>query len=158
MNRGLSSLAKVLLAAVTIGLCPIAGADDSVAVITSPDVAGYQLDRPTLQAIYLMRLRKWPDGTAIHVFVLPSSNPLHGRFAREKLGTYSYILQRTWDQQLFTGAGLAPEVVGSEAEMRDKVSRSKGAIGYVSAGASGQAGSASAVGGASSGERYVARD
>lgn len=111
-----------------------AWAEDSVAVITSPDRGEPALSRATLQAIYLMRVRQWPDGTPIRVYVLPESSEVHDRFAREKLGTYPYILRRAWDRLVFTGTGLAPEVVHSEEEMRQKVLSSKGAVGYLSAG------------------------
>ncbi|WP_199720492.1 substrate-binding domain-containing protein [Stagnimonas aquatica] len=109
-------------------------ASSSVTVITSPGLPAQDLSRATLQAIYLMRLRQWPDGTPIRVFVLPEGSQVHDHFAREKLGTYPYILQRTWDRLVFTGTGLAPEQVHSEDEMRQKVMSTKGAIGYLSAG------------------------
>lgn len=126
-----SALSGLLWALLCVGP---ARSDDSVEVITSPDRGDPALSRTALQAIYLMRVRQWPDGTPIRVFVLPESSELHDRFAREKLGTYPYILRRTWDRLVFTGTGLAPEVVPSEEEMRQKVMRSKGAIGYLSAG------------------------
>lgn len=113
--------------------CP-AAAEDTVQIITSPDLSGQEFSRPTLQAIFLMRVRRWPDGTPIRTFVMPESSPLHDRFAREKLGTYPYILRRNWDRLVFTGTGLAPEVVHSEEEMRQKVMSSKGAIGYLPTG------------------------
>jgi ABC-type phosphate transport system substrate-binding protein len=131
-KRLLASACSVLLWAL---LCAgPARAEDSVAVITSPDRDEPALSRAKLQAIYLMRVRQWPDGTPIRVFVLPESSAVHDRFAREKLGTYPYILRRAWDRLVFTGGGLAPEVVYSEEEMRQKVLNSKGAIGYLSVG------------------------
>lgn len=123
-----------ILLCLLIGAAPAAGAEDSVVVITSPDVRIQAPSRATLQAIYLMRLRQWPDGTPIQVFVLPESSEVHDHFAREKLGTYPYILRRAWDRLVFTGTGLAPVEVHSEDEMRQKVMAAKGAIGYLSAG------------------------
>lgn len=105
-----------------------------VQIITSPDRGNVQLDRQALLAIFLMRVRQWPDGTPVHVFVMPSHSAIHDRFAREQLGTYPYVLSRTWDRIVFTGTGLAPEVVNSDAEMRDKVANTPGAIGYRAAG------------------------
>jgi ABC-type phosphate transport system substrate-binding protein len=108
----------------------VALAGDTVQVIANADRAPLKLDRPVLQAIFLMRVREWPDGTPVRVFVMPTDSELHDRFARELLGTYPYVLNRTWDRMVFTGTGLAPAVVRSEQEMRDKVSKTPGAIGY----------------------------
>lgn len=123
-----------LWVAVALGLALTAPAraapQDAVQVITSPDRGNPQLDRPALLAIFLMRVRQWPDGTPVRVFVMPSHSAIHDRFAREQLGTYPYVLSRTWDRIVFTGTGLAPEVVHSEAEMREKVATTPGAIGY----------------------------
>ena len=79
-----------------------------------------------------MRLRAWPGGPPVRVFVLPDSDPLSDRFYREQLGMYSYVLRAAWDRMVFTGTGFAPTIVRSEEEMRERVSRTPGAIGYVS--------------------------
>lgn len=123
-------LVRVL--ALLLAFCLAGGARaESVEVITSPDRGDLQIDRPMLQAIYLMRVREWPDGKPVRVFVMPDSSDTHDRFTREKLGTYPYVLHRVWERMVFTGTGLAPETVRSEQEMRDKVKKTEGAIGYV---------------------------
>lgn len=90
-----------------------------------------RLDTVSLRAIFSVRVRSWPDGTPVKVFVLPDDHPLHQQFCREWLGTFPYVLRASWDRLVFTGTGIAPEVVGSEEEMRRKVARTRGAIGYV---------------------------
>lgn len=107
--------------------------DDPVAaeVIVSPSLATVPLDRSLLRAVFTMRLREWPDGTPVRVFVLPDDDPLSDRFYRERLGMYSYVLRRAWDRMVFTGTGFAPTVVSSEKEMIQRVRSTPGAIGYV---------------------------
>jgi hypothetical protein len=78
-----------------------------------------------------MRVREWPDGSPIRVFVLPDDNPLSDTFYRERLGMYSYVLRRAWDRMVFTGTGFAPTVVRSEQEMIERVRSTPGAIGFV---------------------------
>ena len=102
-----------------------------IEIVTSPDRAGVVLDRSLLRALFTMRIRQWPDGSAARVFVLPDDSPVHHRFCREILGTFPYVPRNTWDRGVFTGTGFAPERAGSEAEMLDKVRRTPGAIGYV---------------------------
>jgi ABC-type phosphate transport system substrate-binding protein len=104
----------------------------SVEIIVNPDVETVPLDRDLLRAIFTMRLRSWPDGPPVHVFVLPDNNPISDRFYRELLGMYSYVLRSAWDRMVYTGTGLAPTIVHSEKEMRERVLETPGAIGYVS--------------------------
>jgi ABC-type phosphate transport system substrate-binding protein len=101
-------------------------------IIVNPGVEASNLDRERLRAIFTMRLTAWPDGPPIRVFVLPDTDPLSDRFYREQLGMYSYVLRSVWDRMVFTGTGLAPTLVRSEEEMRERVRATPGAIGYVS--------------------------
>jgi hypothetical protein len=106
----------------------------SAQIILGPGLEDVMVDRDLLRAIFTMRLRAWPEGPPIRVFVLPDSDPLSDRFYREQLGMYSYMLRAAWDRMVFTGTGFAPTIVRSEEEMRERVSRTPGAIGYVSKG------------------------
>ncbi len=104
----------------------------SVEIIVNQSVATVPLDRDLLRAIFTMRLRSWPNGSAVHVFVLPDNDPVSDRFYREQLGMYSYVLRSAWDRMVYTGTGFAPTIVRSEKEMRERVRATPGAIGYVS--------------------------
>lgn len=113
-------------------LCaPVSALADTVQIIVNPDQASTPIDRTLLRAMFTMRLRQWPDGTAVHVFVLPDHDEATALFCREQLGTYPYVMRSTWDRMVFTGTGLAPTMVGSEREMRERVRSTPGAIGYV---------------------------
>ncbi|MFC4311281.1 hypothetical protein ACFPN2_19440 [Steroidobacter flavus] len=103
----------------------------AVQVIVSPSLAKVKLDRDLLRAVFTMRVREWPDGSPIRVFVLPDDDPLSDQFYRERLGMYSYVLRRAWDRMVFTGTGFAPTVVRSEDEMMERVRATPGAIGFV---------------------------
>ena len=100
-------------------------------VIVSPSLTSVTLDRSLLRGVFTMRVRQWPDGSPIRVFVLPDDDPLSDLFYRERLGMYSYVLRRAWDRMVFTGTGFAPTVVQSEGEMLERVRSTPGAIGYV---------------------------
>jgi len=104
----------------------------AVEIITSADRNGAVVDRSLLRAAFTMRLRQWPDGRPLRVFVLPDGHPLHDRFCRELLGTYPYVLRNAWDRMVYTGTGFAPVTVSSEEEMRRRVQTTPGAIGYIS--------------------------
>jgi ABC-type phosphate transport system substrate-binding protein len=107
-----------------------AAAAESVEPLVNRDHSGVSLDREQLRAIFLMRMREWPDGEPIRVFVLRDDAGLHDAFVRQRLGTYPYVLRSVWDRMVYTGTGLGPTAVGSESELRERVLSTPGAIGY----------------------------
>lgn len=100
-------------------------------VVTHPAVPMDQLTVTQLRAIYSMRQQNWPDGKAIRVFVLSAKNPIHQRFAKEKLQMFPYQLDRIWQKITYSGLGAAPVVLTSEQQMREMVANTEGAIGYI---------------------------
>ena len=119
----------LFLAALPAGLDALA-AGGGVEVVTNSDHADVTLDRSTLRSLFMMRVRQWPDGAPVRVFVLPDSSDIHDQFCREQLGTYPYVLRSTWDRIVYTGTGLAPTTVNTPEEMLAKVRSTPGAIGY----------------------------
>lgn len=84
-----------------------------------------------VREIFFMRLNTWPDGSSIHVFVLPDNHPLNIRFAKEILGVYPFQLRSAWDRLVYSGTGVAPTTVESLEEMRKRVESTPGGIGYI---------------------------
>jgi hypothetical protein len=127
--RYLATLAAgLLIAPVGMATAP------SVEVLVNPSQEHVSLDRDLLRGIFSMRVREWPDGQPIRVFVLPDDNAVTDLFDRENLGIYPYVLRAAWDRMVFTGTGLAPTVVKTEQEMRERIRTTPGAIGYVRSG------------------------
>jgi len=114
-------------------LCPYLAPACALDLIAHKDVDKSAVTRNEARLYYTMRLKKWPDGTLVKVYVLPDNHALHRRFANEVLNLYPYQLRRVWDRQLFSGTGQAPTVVASEAEMRQRVATTPGALGYTDA-------------------------
>ena len=130
MKLKIATLLASLLMVMSAGATPPESVS-AVDVIVSPSLPSTKLDRSLLRAVFTMRVREWPDGSPVRVFVLPDDDPLSDRFYREQLGIYSYVLRNAWDRMVFTGTGLAPTVVQSEREMRERVRSTPGAIGYL---------------------------
>lgn len=89
-----------------------------------------QLSRNAARLYLTMRIKNWPDGTAVKLFVLPDDDELHERFTNTVLGLYPYQLRRVWDRQIFSGTGQAPVTVLSPQEMIQRVASTPGALGY----------------------------
>jgi hypothetical protein len=111
-----------------------ANGGSNVQVIVNRSVDVSSLSQYKLRTVFGMRLPSWPDGSAVHVFVLPDDPPLHRRFAKQRLGVFPPQLRRAWNNLIYSGLGQAPTVVANEQEMRDRVAETPGAIGYATTG------------------------
>jgi hypothetical protein len=79
-----------------------------------------------------MRLRKWPNGSPITLVTMADDNHVHINFVQQTVRLFPHQLRRNWDKLIYSGTGQAPIEVKTEAEMIDYVSKTPGAIGYVS--------------------------
>jgi hypothetical protein len=108
-----------------------AQAATDIQVVANSSVTANELPVTSLRAIFAMRIRAWPDGKPVRVFVLPDRDELHLAFSKEVLRVYPYVLRDTWDRMVFTGTGQAPIEVKSEEELLRQVAATPGAIGYI---------------------------
>ncbi len=106
-------------------------ASDHYQVVIHPDVKEENISVNVLRAIFSMRLRTWPNGEMVRVFVLPDDHELHHDFAKERLSVFPYQLRLAWDRLVFSGTGQAPVRVHSHDEMLAKIASTPGAIGYL---------------------------
>ena len=115
-----------LIVIIGISLSPIAFSAKVIANSSATSLTKSQLRR-----IFSMRQLLWSDGQKIIVFVLPSSHQLHQNFSKNKLGMFSYKLDRIWNKLTYSGLGTAPIVVQSPQELITAVLNTSGAIGYI---------------------------
>ncbi len=106
-------------------------ANDSVEAVIHPSVELKNYSRNSLRAVFGMRLKTWPNGVPVRVFVMPDDAALHTIFTKEKLNIFPYQLRAGWDKLIFSGTGQAPFLVKTEEEMRERISSTPGAIGYL---------------------------
>ncbi len=125
-------LALMLLIGV-LGNVAVSWANKDIEIVIHPSVSSIHkhISNNSLKAIFGMRLRTWPDGSTIKVFVLPDDDPLHQHFSKEKLNVFPYQLRSAWDRLVFSGMGQSPIKVSSKKEMLEKVAGTPGAIGYI---------------------------
>jgi hypothetical protein len=67
--------------------------------------------------------------------VLAKGGPAHEAFLKDYLGKNDAALQAFYRSLVFTGKGSMPKSLGSDAEVVAYVAKTKGAVGYVSSGA-----------------------
>lgn len=121
----------ILFISLWVVLPPTPCSAENPLVITHLDVQTHILGVNSLRAMIAKRQHGWPDGQAVHVFVLPDDHPVHIRFAKVVLGVFPHQLRLAWDRQVFSGTAQAPTRVTSEREMLERVATTPGAIGYV---------------------------
>ncbi|NRD75130.1 hypothetical protein HQQ94_18280 [Shewanella sp. VB17] len=101
-------------------------------VIVNDSAVDHRLSLQELRLIFSMQKTYWPDGNKIHVFILTPSSDLHKEFCVQQLDMMPYMLQKRWDRLVFSGTGERPEILRSEAEMKQLILQTPGAIGYIS--------------------------
>ena len=129
--RYYGAIKKTLRFAVLVLLWLPASRLGAETLVVHPGVGFGSIERGTARAFFYMRLREWPDGTPVRVFVLPDQHPLHVEFAKQVLNVFPYRLRRAWDRAVFAGLGQAPQPVDSIEQMRARVADTPGAIGYL---------------------------
>lgn len=101
-------------------------------VVVNTGVSEISVSRQFLLSAFAMRTKRWPDGTPIHVFVLPDEHPHHVLFVKSSLHIFPYQLRNIWDRAVFSGSGQSPNTVQSEEEMLERIRTVRGAVGYTS--------------------------
>jgi hypothetical protein len=107
-------------------------ADSSgVAIIVHGEGEGGELEASEIRRIFLLRQRYWKDGTAVAPVNLPAASLLRDQFSHLVLGQSARDLAEYWKDLYFHGT-QPPPVLDSEEAVALYVSRTAGAIGYVS--------------------------
>lgn len=130
MNRMKSFVLILVTACWLAGALPAA----EVKVIANNSVGASAVSREELKGVFLETKNSLSDGSAVEP-VLLKGGPTHEAFLKEYVGRMDAALQNYYRSLVFTGKGSMPKALAGDAEMVAYVAKTKGAIGYVSAGA-----------------------
>jgi hypothetical protein len=122
----------ILFSAIVLALGARAFAAD-VIVIANPGVAAAELSADDVKEIFLGG--KSAVGSTSVEPVLAQSGAAHDAFLKTYVGKSDTALRTHFKSLVFTGKASMPKSFASDAEIIRYVSNTKGAIGYVSAGA-----------------------
>jgi len=100
-------------------------------VLANKGVPDKELQRESVERIYLGKKSQWSDGTRIVPVVLKSGST-HTAFVKKFLDRDASQFSTYWKQAVFTGRGMPPKSFETEAELIEFVSNTPGAIGYAS--------------------------
>jgi hypothetical protein len=105
-----------------------------IKVIANPSVGASSVSTEELKGVFLATKTSLSDGSHVEP-VLEKGGPTHEAFVKEYLGKTDAALQTYYRGLVFTGKASMPKTVASDAEVVAYVAKTKGAVGYVSAGA-----------------------
>lgn len=132
------ALALCVLAVAAVAVGAPAKRSAVYQVIVNPENPATSLDAAFVRDAYLKRVTAWDNGDTVRPADLTARFPAREAFVRDVVGKTLPQLRSYWNQQIFSGRGVPPPELDSEAAMIRYVLANRGAIGYLPAGASPQ--------------------
>jgi ABC-type phosphate transport system substrate-binding protein len=125
---------QILFVVVAMGILAAAslGAAD-LKVIANLSVGASSVSADELKGVFLATKTSLSDGSRVEP-VLEKGGPIHEAFIKEYLGKTDAALHMYYRSLVFTGKASMPKTVEADADVVAYVAKTKGAIGYVSAG------------------------
>lgn len=108
-------------------------AASDVKVIANSSMNISQISPDELRSVFLATKTSLADGSQVEPVLLKSGSA-YNAFVKEYTGKTAAGLANYYRALVFTGKGAMPKMLGSDAEVLAYVRKTKGAIGYVSAG------------------------
>jgi hypothetical protein len=104
-----------------------------IKVIANSSVSASSISTDELKDVFLLTKNSFGGSHAEPV--LEKGGATHEAFVKQYLGKTDTALQTYYRSLVFTGKGTMPKTLAADAEVIAYVAKTKGAIGYVSAGA-----------------------
>jgi ABC-type phosphate transport system substrate-binding protein len=127
---------KIGVALLALLLSAPALAEDGFKVIANLEVSSDGLTRAQLSDIFLKRATTWPGGARVVPADLAEELPAFNAFCQAIHNKPGSLIRNFWKRVAASGQDTPPTVRGSDEEMLAFVRTTRGAVGYVSAGAS----------------------
>jgi ABC-type phosphate transport system substrate-binding protein len=121
-------LKKLLIAGSLIVAANTACAE--LVVVVNPSNSS-TLDEKIVQRIFLGKDKKFSDGGETIPVNQSTDSPLRADFDSTILGRSSSQVSAYWSKLVFTGKGIPPKEVSSDAEIIELVSNNPNVIGYI---------------------------
>jgi hypothetical protein len=104
-----------------------------IKVIANASVGASSVSVDELKGVFLATKTSLSDGSHVEP-VLEKDGPAHEAFLKEYIGKTDSALATYYRSLVFTGKASMPKTTATDADMIAYVAKTKGAIGYVSAG------------------------
>ena len=113
-----------------------AHADDGpgYVVIVNPKSDDTRLDKKLVADIFLKKQTHWSDDSTIRPADQQRTAPVRAKFSEDVLGRSISAVRTYWNQIVFSGRGVPPPELDSDASVVKFVLANRTAIGYVAPG------------------------
>ncbi len=101
-------------------------------VITHPENPVSSLSKTQVSNILLKKVSRWESGQRVKAVDQGGKGSVREVFTKEIHGRSLSSIKRFWQRQIFNGDAVPPPELGSDSEVLEYVSKTEGAIGYVS--------------------------
>lgn len=133
MSAGKRYFSGLILAAIALVLFEGASFAAGVAVIVNPENPVESMDLNDVKKIYTNNILKWPDGVPIVIYDLSAQDPSRAVFSEKVFEKPAEKVADEWAHLKITNQAKNPPLtMKSEALIIRRISKEKGAIGYVS--------------------------
>ncbi len=129
------AVALVLVAAIYATASPVWADGGQFRVIVNPENPMDAVDRRFLADAFFKKTTRWPDEEPIRPVDLAPAAAARRGFSEDVLKRSTSAVKSYWQQMVFSGHGVPPPELDSEAEVVKFVLKNRGAVGYVSPGA-----------------------
>ena len=124
--------AKYILRLIFLLLLPLLGLrGEDYVVVANKGTEVKQLPKQEMKEILLGIRSNWADGTLVRL-VVQGEGAVHEHVLKDFMRMTPYQYDRYWKRLVFSGNGVMPETLRNDQEVLAYVSRTPGAIGYVS--------------------------
>ena len=128
-----SQLYLTVAAIAILGVSNLLASD--LKVIANPSVGAASVSADEIKGVFLATKSSLSDGGHVEP-VLLKGGPAHEAFLKEYLGKTDAAFETYYRSLVFTGKASMPKTLDGDSDVVAFVAKTKGAIGYVSAGAS----------------------
>jgi hypothetical protein len=133
LRRLTLSIPLLLLALASMAQAP--ASHPPFLVVVHPQNGASSVTRDFLADVFLKRATRWPDGETIRPADLDTRSPVRRRFSETIMGRSVSAVRSYWQRIIFSGRGVPPVELDSDAEAIRYVLSHRGAVAYVSGGA-----------------------
>jgi ABC-type phosphate transport system substrate-binding protein len=109
----------------------VAGPVSGVVAIVSAKSAIKELSKSQVSDLFLGKTSRFPDGVLAMPIDLAEGSSQRAEFYARLDGRSAAQMKAYWSKIIFTGRGLPPMAVVSDAEMKQRVAENPAAIGYI---------------------------
>ena len=107
-------------------------ADASMFVIVNAKNPVARVDRQVVTDLFLKKRTRWSDDLSAQPVDLSQKSDTRARFSRAVLGRDVASVRRYWAKLVFSGRGVPPPELATDADVIKYVTEHAGGVGYVS--------------------------